>query len=121
MGRELDRKMGRFNKENRPKTYNLTLDQMREMWQKESMERLAKAKKEATDEAVNTAMILLLTLPMKVLMDHYWTKSYEKRLPGFINHVLEYYEKWQNGELDMDQMREELWEVGGVKLEERDG
>ena len=39
-------------------------------------------------------------------------------MPEFINYVLEYYEQWQKGELDMDELREELWEYGGVRLEE---
>lgn len=32
---------------------------------------LVRVKKEATDEAVNTALTLLLTLPLEVLMDHF--------------------------------------------------
>ena len=39
-------------------------------------------------------------------------------MPEFINYVLVYYEQWQKGELDMDELREELWEYGGVRLEE---
>lgn len=81
---------------------------------------LARVKQEATEEAVNTAMVLLLTLPLEVLMDHYWKKSYAKRIPEFTNHVLEYYEMWQNGELDMDKLKDDLWEYGGVKLMEGD-
>lgn len=78
-------------------------------------------KQEATDDAVNTAMVLLLTLPLEVLMDHYWTKTYAKRIPRFTELVLEYYERWQNGELDMDKLKEDLWEYGGVKLVEGEG
>ena len=70
------------------------------------------------DNAVNTAMVLLLTLPLEVLMDHYWKKSYAKRIPEFTAHVLEYYEMWQNDELDMDKLKEDLWEYGHVRLEE---
>ncbi|MFR1086066.1 MAG: hypothetical protein ACLSFW_26295 [Bacteroides cellulosilyticus] len=56
---------------------------------------------------------------MKVLMDHYFgTNPYTKRMPEFINYVLSYYEQWQKGELDMDELRKELWEYGGVRLEE---
>ena len=69
------------------------------------------------NESINTAMILLLTLPLEVLMDHYWPKSYAKKIPEFTNYVLEYYERWQNGELDMDELKEDLWEYGGVRLE----
>lgn len=83
--------------------------------------KLERIKQEATDDAVNTAMILLLTLPLEVLMDHYWTKSYAKRIPKFTELVLEYYERWQNGELDMEKLKEDLWEYGGVKLVESEG
>ena len=86
------------------KTYTLTEEQVRII------------KQEATTTAVNEAMILLLTLPLEVLMDHYWQKTYDKKIPEFTNYVLEYYEKWQNGELDMDKLKQDLWEFGGVKL-----
>lgn len=87
------------------KTYNLTEEQIQIM------------KQEATSEAVREAMILLLTLPLEVLMDHYWRKTYDKKIPEFTNYVLEYYERWQNGELDMEQLKEDLWTYGGVRLE----
>ena len=58
---------------------------------------------------------------LEVLMDHYWTKSYAKRIPKFTELVLEYYERWQNGELDMEKLKEDLWEYGGVKLVESEG
>ena len=71
-------------------------------------------------DAINTAMTLLLVLPMEVLMDHYWKKTYAKKIPEFTELVLQYYERWQNGELDMDEMKKDLWEYGGVRLEERE-
>ena len=72
------------------------------------------------EDAINTAMTLLLVLPMEVLMDHYWKKTYAKKIPEFTELVLQYYERWQNGELDMDEMKKDLWEYGGVRLEERE-
>lgn len=75
----------------------------------------------STNDAINQAMILLLTLPLEVLMDHYWPKSYAKRIPEFTEYVLEYYEKWQNDELDIDKLKEDLWVYGGVRLEEVEG
>ncbi len=62
-------------------------------------------------------LALLFVLPMEVLMDFYWTKSYAKKIPEFTQHLLDYYAKWENGELDMDKMKEDLWEYGGVRLE----
>lgn len=98
-------------------TYNLTQAQLDAMIQEKIRDELARVKQEATDEAVNTAMVLLLALPLKVLMDHYWKKSYAKKLPEFTQHVLDYYAEWQGGELDLDKLREELWEYGGVRFE----
>lgn len=83
-------------------------------------EDLKRIKQEAMEDAINTAMTLLLVLPMEVLMDHYWKKTYAKKIPEFTELVLQYYERWQNGELDMDEMKKDLWEYGGVRLEERE-
>lgn len=118
MSRAELRRKNREEVRNKTKTYNFTKSQLDAVIKESIGKELEKAKQKATEEAVNTAMILMLTLPLEVLMDHYWTKTYEKKLPGFVNHVLDYYEKWQNGELDMDELRKDLWEYGGVKLEE---
>lgn len=118
MGRAEMRRTMRNEKKAKTATYNLTKAQLDALVQEQIGEKLKQVKQEATDDAVNTAMVLLLTLPLEVLMDHYWPKSYAKRIPEFTNYVLEYYEKWQNGELDMDKLKEDLWEYGGVKLVE---
>ncbi len=99
-------------------TYNLTKDQLDALVKERIQEDLKRIKQEATDEAINTAMILLLTLPLEVLMDHYWQKSYAKRIPRFTELVLEYYTRWQNGEIDIEDLKRDLWEYGGVKLQE---
>ncbi len=98
-------------------TYNLTRAQLDAFVQEQIGHKIKEAKEEATSEAINQAIALLLTLPLEVLMDHYWPKSYEKRLPGFVDKVIEYYEMWQDGKLDMDKMKEDLWQYGGVRLE----
>jgi hypothetical protein len=99
-------------------TYTLTQEQLDKIVRDKIGDELKRVKKEATEDAVNTAMILLLTLPLEVLMDYYWPKSYAKRIPKFTDRVIEYYERWQNGELDMDKLKEDLWNHGGVKLVE---
>ncbi len=118
MGRAEIRRAMKNEKKARSATYNPTKAQLDAMVLKQIEDELAKVRQQATDDAVNTAMILLLTLPLEVLMDHYWSKSYAKRIPEFTRYVLEYYEKWQNGELDMEKLKEDLWEYGGVRLEE---
>lgn len=116
MGRAERRRAQKNEQKAKTATYNLTKAQLDVLVREKIGDELARVKQEATDEAVNTALVLLLTLPLEVLMDYYWPRSYAKRIPEFTNHVLEYYEMWQNGELDMDKLKEDLWEYGGVKL-----
>lgn len=118
MGRAEIRRSKKHAEKVKTATYNLTKEQLDIMVKEQIGDELTKVKREATEEAVNTAMVLLLTLPLEILMKHYWKKSYEKRIPEFTNYILNYYNMWQNGELDMDELREDLWEYGGVRLEE---
>ena len=104
MGRAEYRRQKKIEKSNKA-TYVMTQEQIDNM------------KKEITEEAINTAMILLLTLPMEVLMDHYWPKTYAKKIPEFTDHVLEYYRRWQDGEIKLEDLQKDLWEYGGVRLE----
>ena len=118
MGRAERRRTQKCEQKAKAATYNLTKSQLDVLVREKISDELDRVKQEATNDAINQAMILLLTLPLEVLMDYYWTKSYAKRIPEFTEHVLEYYEKWQNGELDMDKLKEDLWVYGGVKFEE---
>lgn len=97
-------------------TYNLTQAQLDKMIREGVERELKRTREEDTDHAINTAVALVLTIPLRVLMDHYWKKSYANRLPKFTSIVLEYFHRWENGELDMDELLEDLWEYGGVKL-----
>lgn len=118
MTRAERRRAAREEKKAKTATYNFTEAQLQDTITELIGKQIEEAKKEATDDAVNAAMILMLTLPLEVLKDHYWTKSYEKKLPGFVDHVLEYYRKWQDGGVDIDDLKKDLWEIGGVRLEE---
>ena len=117
MGRAEVRRAEREKRKSETVTYNLTRAQLDAFVQEQIGYKIKEAKEEATSEAINQAIALLLTLPLEVLMDHYWPKSYAKRLPGFVDKVIEYYEMWQDGKLDMDKMKEDLWQYGGVRLE----
>lgn len=117
MNRQQRRAAERKEQKAKVKTYNLTEAQLQSYVRQAIEKELKNNHEEVMNESINTAMILLLTLPLEVLMDHYWPKSYRKRIPEFTKYVLEYYERWQNGELDMDKLKEDLWEYGGVRLE----
>lgn len=117
MNRQQRRATERKEQKAKVKTYNLTEAQLQAYVRQAIEKELKNNHEEVMNESINTAMILLLTLPLEVLMDHYWPKSYRKRIPEFTKYVLEYYERWQNGELDMDELKEDLWRYGGVRLE----
>ena len=108
----------RKNQKYKTATYNLTKSQLDNLVKDSVKSELENAYQEGINEGANQAMILLLALPLEVLMDFYWKKSYAKRIPEFTQHVLDYYAAWQNGELDMDKLKEDLREYGGVRLEE---
>ena len=117
MNRQQRRYTERKNQKYKTATYNLTKRQFDNAVKDSVKSELEKAYQDGVNEDVNQAMILLLTLPLEVLMDFYWKKSYAKKIPEFTSHVLDYYERWRNGDLDIDALREDLWKYGGVKLE----
>ena len=118
MSRAEMRRMQREQKKAKTVTYNLTKEQLDAMVEERISTRIREAKEAATYDAVNAAMTLMLVLPMEVLMDHYWQETYSTKIPEFTSYVLEYYERWMKGELDMDKMKQDLWEYGGIRLEE---
>ena len=103
MGRAERRRAQKCEQKAKTATYNLTRAQLDALVREKISGELDRVKQEATNDAINQAMILLLTLPLEVLMDHYWPKSYAK------------------DELDMDKLKEDLWVYGGVRLEEVEG
>ena len=118
MNRAEIRRSKRNEEKRKTAVYNLTQAQLDAMIYERLGDELIKIKQQATYDAINTSMTLLLALPLEVLMHHYWKKSFAKRIPKFISLVLEYYRRWADGELDIDELRADLWEYGGVRLEE---
>lgn len=98
-------------------TYNFTQAQLDALIQEKIGAKLEQSKQEIYEQTVNTTLALLLGLPMKVLIDDYWKKSYRQRIPGFVDKVLEYYDQWQDGKLDIPKLNKELWDIAGIRLE----
>ena len=114
-----ERRRQKKAEQKRPAKYTFTKEYLKEEIGRTVKERIEKEKSDIVNEAVNQAMLLLFVLPMEVLMDHFWTKSYAKKIPEFTKHLLDYYAAWQNGDLDMEKMKQDLWEYGGIRLEEK--
>lgn len=120
MNRQQRRACERKELKKKTATYNVTKSQLEDAVKATAKQELDAAYKSGFNDGITNAIELLLTLPLEVLKDHYWKKTYEKRLPEFAGHVLEYYERWQNGELDMDTLRAYLVRYGGVEVEVQD-
>lgn len=114
----MNRAMRRANNiEERPARYNLSIEQITNIVKKQIEDEIKVTKEKAMADGRTEALALMFMLPMEVLMNHYWQKGYAKKLPGFTEHLLDYYEKWIDGKLDLEQMKDHLWEYGGIRLE----
>jgi len=107
MGRAEKRRLER-EKVKKEVTYNLTAGQ------------IAKLKQDATDEAISTAFILMLGLPIMVLNDKF-SKIYRKenRLENFMDELLELYDSFNKGYLTLDDILETIKEETGVDVVRR--
>ena len=104
---------------------NETLDNAIRLHGKEMLD---KAKEKSFNDGVEQACALTFMLSMRVLMDYYWTEDYAEKLPGFIEHLLDYFYDWKDGKLDINDLKNDLWNYGGIELrfdpdgnEENDG
>lgn len=117
MNRAEMRRMKREQEKAHTVTYNLTQAQLDAIVQEKIGVKIAETKKDVYEETVNTVLALVLTLPLEVLMDTIGLNHIVNDFRGFVDKVLEYYGRWEDGELDMDKLKEDLWEYGGIRLE----
>ncbi len=116
MNRAERRRAKKAEKKNNNITYNFTKSQMDAAIEKALKSKIKSIEDKARENAANDAMVLMLSIPMKVLMDHYWQYSYEENIPKFAEQVIDYYSRWQDGEFDIEEMRKEIWDLAGIKI-----
>lgn len=73
---------------------------------------LQRIKQEATLEALT----LMFAIPVKVLKDEYWKKSYKQKLPEFVDKMFDVYRNIESGQIDINEMKDQLWEEAGIKF-----
>lgn len=117
MGRAERRRAQKKERKENNATYNLTKAQLDYAIEKGIKSKLEGMREKITNDAVNTAMMLTLILPFKVLLEEYW-KDEEEKLSAFAESVINLYSKWQDGEIDISEYKKELWKYGGIKIEE---
>lgn len=116
MTRAEDRRRKRNKMKRNTATFNLTKEQLDISIENAIKDRLEEIK----SESVDTAIMLALTLPLQVLMDYYWTDLDERvrfeELSTFADRLVDYYEKFNSGELDIQKLTDDLWRYGGIKI-----
>lgn len=74
-------------------------------------------KKQAVKEAVDIGFTLMLAIPVMILHDKYWVKTASKKLPKFVDQCLDLYDSYDKGYVSLEDLRQVLWDEGGIKLE----
>lgn len=79
-----------------------------------------KIKEKAVEEAMDTAMTMLLAIPVKVLHEQYgWGSA--KRLPEFGEKMIDEYQAFSDGEMSLQDYADLVFEYTGIKFERGDG
>lgn len=120
MNRAGKRRAEKEKRKRETSTYNLTKAQIDREIEKSIGKKLKEIKMESTD----AAMVLTLTIPIKVLVEYYWKDLSREELKEetsiFAERMVDYYESWQNGEIDILKLKNELWDLTGIKIESAD-
>lgn len=77
-------------------------------------EALINVKKQASSEAIDTAFIAMLALPMLVMRDKYGLGKV--RLERFMDQVIDLYESFNAGYLTLEDMHKALEDEVGIKI-----
>ena len=120
MNRAGKRRAEKEKRKRETSTYNLTKAQIDREIEKSIGKKLEEIRMESTD----AAMVLTLTIPIKVLVEYYWKDLSREELKEetsiFAERMVDYYESWQNGEIDILKLKNELWDLTGIKIESAD-
>lgn len=102
------------------KTYVLTHEQIQKIRQQE----YAKARKQILDKSEELAseiFKMMLVIPTNILVNDYWKKTAETRIPKFVEDCIHLYESWTSGSVNVEEMCKLTERYGKIKLIEEDG
>ena|SRR3712207_2471683 len=75
-----------------------------------------KIKRDSTNDAIDAAMILLLSIPIKVMHDKYgW--GIKKRLPELSEALIDEYQSFTDGEMTLQEYQQLVYEYCGIRFE----
>lgn len=73
-------------------------------------------KEEANSMAVDTAMVLLLAIPIKVMHDKYGWRV-KKRLPELSDALIDEYQNFADGDMTLEQYQQLVYDYCGLKFQ----
>lgn len=72
-------------------------------------------KREAEEKAIDTVMVLLLSIPIKVMHEKYgW--GMKSRLPELSEALVDEYQAFSDGDMTLEEYQEMVYEYCGVKF-----
>lgn len=80
---------------------------------------IQRIKQEATDKATETAMILMLAIPVKVMYDKYGWRM-KKRLPELAEALTDEYERFSEGEMTLEEYQNLVFDYCGIKFQKNE-
>lgn len=111
------RRLSRQKEKDSKVRYNFTAEEVDNLVKERANKMLEQLQIEALEDGIGAAMVLLLTIPMVILRDEYWPKTYKQKLPKFGDQIIDMLNKWEDGEIDLEQLREDIWNDAGLRFE----
>lgn len=99
----------------RTKTYVMTAEDIENIRRQEREKAKEKYLKKI-DETSADILLMMLAIPVNVLINDYWKKTSEKRIPKFIEDCMSLYESFESGAITMSEMTEVVERFSKVKL-----
>lgn len=80
---------------------------------------VANIENEATEKATEAAMILLLSIPIKVMREKYHWGA-KKRLPELAEALIDEYQSFSGGEMSLEEYQELVYQLCGIKFKKNE-
>ena len=116
MTRAEQRRAEREKKKAKTATYNLTGEQLDAIFEAKFAKRIEEVKLKATNDAIDISLLMISNVSLKVLKDHFWKKTYDKKLPEFDELFVEEYLKCQNNESYIFELQEEMKKYNSIRF-----
>ena len=110
---EIRRRQKEQEKQN--KVYTMTYEQIQSIRQQE----YTKARQEIlnkSDELASKIFKMMLVIPTNILINDYWKKSAETRIPKFVEDCMNLYDSWVSGSVNVKEMCELTEKYAKIKL-----